>query len=49
MMKTTLLSKSFILELCAPKPPPQKTVSPQLLLEGFLLLNRTAVKLIDKK
>ena len=36
MMKTTLLSKSSILELCTPKPPPPKTVSPQLLLEGFL-------------
>jgi hypothetical protein len=36
MMKTTLLSKSSILELCTPKPPPPKTASPQLLLEGFV-------------
>jgi hypothetical protein len=36
MMKTTLLSKSSILELCAPKPPPTKIVSPQLLLVGFV-------------
>jgi hypothetical protein len=45
MMKTTLLAKSSLLELCAAKPPP-KIVSPQLLLEGFLSLNRTAVSLV---
>jgi hypothetical protein len=36
MMKTTLLSKSSIVELCTAKPPPPKTISPQLLLDGFL-------------
>ena len=36
MMKTTLLSKSSILELCTAKPPPPKIVSSQLLLEGLL-------------
>jgi hypothetical protein len=36
MMKTTLLSKSSILELCTPKPPPPKIASPQLFLEGLL-------------
>ena len=36
MMKTTLLSKSSIVELCTAKPPPPKTASPQLLLEGLL-------------
>jgi hypothetical protein len=35
MMKTTLLAKSSILELCAAKPPPPKLTSTQLLLEGF--------------
>jgi hypothetical protein len=36
MIKTTLLSKGSILELCTNKPPPPKIVSPQLLLEGLL-------------
>jgi IS4 transposase len=36
MIKTTLLSKSSIPELCANKPPPPKIASPQLLLEGLL-------------
>jgi hypothetical protein len=36
MIKTTLLAKGTILELCTYKPPPPKIVSPQLLLEGFL-------------
>jgi hypothetical protein len=36
MMKTTLLTKSSILELCAAKPPPPKIASPQLFLEGLL-------------
>jgi hypothetical protein len=36
MIKTTLLSKGTILELCTNKPPPPKIVSPQLLLEGLL-------------
>jgi hypothetical protein len=36
MMKTTLLSKGSIMELCTAKPPPPKIVSPQLMLEGFL-------------
>jgi hypothetical protein len=35
MIKTTLLTKGSILELCTNKPPPPKIVSPQLLLEGF--------------
>jgi hypothetical protein len=35
MMKTTLLAKSSILELCAAKPPPPKIASAQLLLEGL--------------
>jgi putative transposase len=35
MMKSTLLSKCSILELCTNKPPP-KTSSPQLLLVGLL-------------
>jgi hypothetical protein len=36
MIKTTLLSKGSILELSTHKPPPPKTDSPQLLLEGLL-------------
>jgi hypothetical protein len=36
MMRTTLLSKGSILELCTKKPPPPKIVSPQPLLEGLL-------------
>jgi hypothetical protein len=36
MIKTTLLSKGSIAELCMNKPPPPKIFSPQLLLEGFL-------------
>jgi hypothetical protein len=36
MMKTTLLSKGSILELCMSKPPPPKIVSLQPLLEGLL-------------
>jgi hypothetical protein len=36
MIKTTLLSKGSILELCTNKPPPPKIVSPQLFLEGLL-------------
>jgi hypothetical protein len=35
MMKIILLTKSSILELYTPKPPPLKIASPQLLLEGF--------------
>jgi hypothetical protein len=35
-IKTTLLAKGSILELCTNKPPPPKIVSPQLLLEGLL-------------
>jgi hypothetical protein len=35
MIKTTLLSKGSILELCTNKPLPSKIVSPQLLLEGL--------------
>jgi transposase len=36
MIKTTLLAKGSILELCTNKPPPAKIVSPQLFLEGLL-------------
>jgi IS4 transposase len=36
MMKTTLLSKGSVLELCTAKPPPPKIISPQLFFEGFL-------------
>jgi hypothetical protein len=36
MIKTTLLAKGFILELCTNKPPPPKTTSPQLFVEGLL-------------
>jgi hypothetical protein len=36
MMKSTLLSKSSILELWTNKPPPPTPPSPQLLLEGLL-------------
>jgi putative transposase len=36
MVKTTLLTKGSILELCTCKPPPPKIVSSQLLLEGLL-------------
>jgi hypothetical protein len=36
MIKTTLLSKGSILELCTNKPPPPKIVSPQPFLEGLL-------------
>jgi hypothetical protein len=36
MIKTTLLSKGSILELCTNKPPSPKIVSPQPLLEGLL-------------
>jgi putative transposase len=36
MIKTTLLTKGSILELCTNKPPPSKIVSPQLFLEGLL-------------
>jgi IS4 transposase len=36
MIKTTLLSKGSIVELCTNKPPPPRIVSPQLLLEGLL-------------
>jgi IS4 transposase len=35
MMKTTLLAKCSIPDLCPGKPPPLKIPSPQLLLEGF--------------
>jgi hypothetical protein len=35
-MKTTLLSRQSILELCSNRPPPRKPPSPQLVLEGFL-------------
>jgi hypothetical protein len=35
MMKTTLLAKCSILDLCEGKPPPPKIPSPQLLFEGF--------------
>ncbi|MDR1238980.1 MAG: hypothetical protein LBK27_02605, partial [Treponema sp.] len=35
MMKTTLLAKCSIPDLCPDKPPPLKIPSPQLLLEGF--------------
>jgi hypothetical protein len=35
MMKTSLLAKGSILELCTNKPPPLKIISPQLLLEGL--------------
>jgi hypothetical protein len=34
-LKTTLLSKQSIQELCSTRPPPQIPISPQLLLEGF--------------
>jgi hypothetical protein len=34
-LKTTLLSKQSILELCSKRPPPQIQTSPQLLLGGF--------------
>jgi transposase len=36
MMKTTLLTKGSILELCTNKPPPPEILSPQILLEGLL-------------
>jgi hypothetical protein len=36
MIKTTLLTKGSILELCTYKPPPSKIVSLQPLLEGLL-------------
>jgi hypothetical protein len=36
MIKTTLLSKGSILELCINKPPPPKMLSHQLLLEGLV-------------
>jgi hypothetical protein len=36
MIKTTLLSKGSILELCTNKPVSPKIVSPQFLLEGLL-------------
>jgi IS4 transposase len=36
MIKTTLLDKSSVQELCARKPPPPEIPSPQLLLEGLL-------------
>jgi putative transposase len=36
MIKTTLLTKGSVLELCTTKPPPPKIVSPQLLLAGLL-------------
>jgi hypothetical protein len=36
MIKTTLLSKGSIVELCTNKPPPPKIVSPQPFLEGLL-------------
>jgi putative transposase len=35
MMRTTLLSKGSVFELCSYKPPPPEISSPQLLLEGF--------------
>jgi hypothetical protein len=36
MIKTTLLDKGSVQELCKRKPPPPKIPLPQLLLEGFL-------------
>jgi IS4 transposase len=36
MIKTTLLSKGSLAEVCVNKPPPPKIVSPQPLLEGLL-------------
>jgi hypothetical protein len=35
IIKTTLLTKGSILELCTNKPPPPKIVPSQLLLEGL--------------
>jgi hypothetical protein len=35
MMKTTLLTRCSLLDLCIGKPPPPKNPSSQLLLEGF--------------
>jgi putative transposase len=35
MMKTTLLARCSLLDLCMGKPPQPKIPSPQLLLEGF--------------
>jgi hypothetical protein len=36
MIKTTLLSKGSILDLCTCKPPPPKIIAPQFLLESLL-------------
>jgi hypothetical protein len=36
MIKTTLLSKGSLSEICTNRPPPPKIASPQLLLEGLL-------------